>query len=355
MANREYCIISDFRADIESATDFLISKQFLRCIELCNTIIYRGKETGLILSDVQNSSLRSSVELEQIRDSDIGAPVRGSSLLLKDSEQLVDHVEEFSTPKCPDGTDAVVENRDWESKLCGLVNSAVVLSIQAYAELNQWNDVIPFIRRVYDDVENCPPKVIHMCLLLYAKVKEYIQCHALAKIWLQCPKNYKLSEYKDVAEVYVTKILMSTHRFDMIPKVINNCGGLTSREKEEMLDNFKKSEKIETSAQTQLVSTDHSESHLPNEENSGIVNSTGLTGVSDDLISYGSTLLKKLFRTLSRERIKKIWKVILMTAVAIFAFLHTQYGDFTTNLNRAMVVWEGVLKVFRSMFGNDQP
>ncbi|KAK6175508.1 hypothetical protein SNE40_013960 [Patella caerulea] len=350
MANHEYCLISDFRADIESATDFLISKQFLRCIEMCNTIIYRGKETGLILSDVQISSLRSSFELEQNRDSKTGAPVRENSLHLRESEELIYHVDEFSTPKCPDGTDSLVENRDCESKLRGLVNSAVVLSIQAYAELNQWNDVIPFIRRVYDDVENCPPKVIHMCLLLYAKVKEYIQCHALAKIWLQCPKNYKLSEYKDVAEVYVTKILMTTHRYDMIPKVINSCDGLTCREKEAMLDNFKKSEKIETSAQTRLMSTDHSESHQLNEENSDSVNST-----EDDLITYGSALLKKLLQTLSRERIKKIWKVILMTAVAIFAFLHTQYGDFTTNLNRAMVVWEGVLKVFRSMFGYDQP
>ncbi|XP_060084368.1 peroxisome assembly protein 26-like [Ylistrum balloti] len=64
-----------------------------------------------------------------------------------------------------------------------------ILAVQAYAELNQWQQVMPFVQQVFGSVEDCPYKVMHLCILLHSKIKEYTQCYALSSVWLKHPGN----------------------------------------------------------------------------------------------------------------------------------------------------------------------
>ena len=42
------------------------------------------------------------------------------------------------------------------------IESLCLLCIQAFAELNSWQDVLPYIQNVYSGIEGCPSAVIRL-------------------------------------------------------------------------------------------------------------------------------------------------------------------------------------------------
>ena len=48
---------------------------------------------------------------------------------------------------------------------CLAKEALCVIASQAYAELNRWQEVVPFITQPYDGIEDCPPKVVQLGLV----------------------------------------------------------------------------------------------------------------------------------------------------------------------------------------------
>ena len=42
------------------------------------------------------------------------------------------------------------------------IESLCLLCIQAFAELNSWQDVLPYVQNVYSGIEGCPSAVIRL-------------------------------------------------------------------------------------------------------------------------------------------------------------------------------------------------
>jgi len=42
------------------------------------------------------------------------------------------------------------------------MEALVALAIQAYAELNRWQEVLPFVTQVYNGLEDCPAFVAQL-------------------------------------------------------------------------------------------------------------------------------------------------------------------------------------------------
>ncbi|CAG2216018.1 PEX26 [Mytilus edulis] len=76
-----------------------------------------------------------------------------------------------------------------------IVEALCIVGIQAYAELNHWQQVLPYVQNVYTSIEECPFRVVQLCVLLHAKVEEYSQCYAIASIWLKDVKNPNDPDY----------------------------------------------------------------------------------------------------------------------------------------------------------------
>ena len=42
------------------------------------------------------------------------------------------------------------------------VECLCIVAIQAYAELNRWQEVLPFITQLYSGIEDCPAKIVQL-------------------------------------------------------------------------------------------------------------------------------------------------------------------------------------------------
>ncbi|KAI0219977.1 hypothetical protein LSAT2_028535 [Lamellibrachia satsuma] len=106
-----------------------------------------------------------------------------------------------------------------------------VLAIQSYAELNQWEQVLPFVTEQYSGIEQCTSSVVQLCILLHAQVQDYATCTAIAHIWLHHPDNCHRHDYAVVSELFITHVLIPQRRWEDIPAFIDSCSGLDAKTK----------------------------------------------------------------------------------------------------------------------------
>ena len=48
-----------------------------------------------------------------------------------------------------------------------VMNTLVAIAIQAYAELNRWLEVVPFVSQTYNGLEDCPPLIAKLWLVFF--------------------------------------------------------------------------------------------------------------------------------------------------------------------------------------------
>ncbi|KAK2152330.1 hypothetical protein LSH36_333g03035 [Paralvinella palmiformis] len=111
-----------------------------------------------------------------------------------------------------------------------------VLAIQAYAELDRWQEVLPFVTSIYMTLEEVPANIIQLCILLHASMKDYLTCAALANVWLRNPKNYcpeSEDKYLETIDIYVGHVLIPANRWDDMQTFLDNCPGLSPERKDQ--------------------------------------------------------------------------------------------------------------------------
>ena len=42
------------------------------------------------------------------------------------------------------------------------VEALVAIAVQAFAELNRWREVLPFVAQTYNGIEDCPSLIAHL-------------------------------------------------------------------------------------------------------------------------------------------------------------------------------------------------
>ncbi|XP_062615729.1 peroxisome assembly protein 26-like isoform X2 [Saccostrea cucullata] len=113
-----------------------------------------------------------------------------------------------------------------------------VLAVQAHAERNTWQEVLPFVQKVYGDIEHSPAAVLQLCLLLYAKLQDYPQCQALANIWLRNQDNFTDPEYPHIVDIYVQHAMFPRKLHSLVPAFLDTCHGLSASQKQQMIQQY---------------------------------------------------------------------------------------------------------------------
>ncbi|KAF6041436.1 PEX26 [Bugula neritina] len=88
----------------------------------------------------------------------------------------------------------------------------IVILIQAFAELERWEEVLPYITDYYQGIENVSAYVLKLCLLLHARVREYSICSAIYNIWMRANAQ-SWSDQEDISmlvDVYIKHVLIPT-------------------------------------------------------------------------------------------------------------------------------------------------
>ena len=75
-------------------------------------------------------------------------------------------------------------------------------------------------------------------MLLYAKVEEFSQCHAITSVWLRCKDNSSRTGYAEVASLYIEHVMVPQGRYTLIPNFLDSCTVLESDVKQSLVEKY---------------------------------------------------------------------------------------------------------------------
>ncbi|XP_067935403.1 peroxisome assembly protein 26-like [Watersipora subatra] len=135
----------------------------------------------------------------------------------------------------------------------------IVIIVQAYAELDRWQEVLPCITQHYSGIENVSPNVLKVCLLLHAKVQEFSTCSALYNIWTSSREGREVndSDLEMLLDIYVTQTLLQAGKSSQITEVVQSSQ-LSQDTKERLIATYS-----ELVRETQLAEETASTTALP--------------------------------------------------------------------------------------------
>ncbi|ELT89370.1 hypothetical protein CAPTEDRAFT_197986 [Capitella teleta] len=108
-------------------------------------------------------------------------------------------------------------------RIASIRDSLCLIAIQALAELNRWQEVVPYVTKTYSGMEECPVQIIQACLLLHHHVRDLSTCSVLANIWLRKPSNMALDDYVLVLDTYLFQVLYNVSRWDEMLATVELC------------------------------------------------------------------------------------------------------------------------------------
>ncbi|XP_046583055.1 peroxisome assembly protein 26-like [Haliotis rubra] len=225
------------------------------------------------------------------------------------------------------------------------VDSLCIVTIQAFAELDQWDAVLPFVQRIYKNIDNCPVRIIQLCLLLHVKVKEYIKCHAIAKTWLQKDRNRQCPQYSDVVKLYVQRVLVPLGAYNLIPQLVDSCQGLGDAEKDAMLSPMRALHS--DAGKTARGGITHSLAEPEEEKNITRQETRARRGFAHlELVKSLRRVSNKLLQWVGRLRLSPAWRLVFLVTLAALAFVNSFNSDMMTGYGRLMTMVTSATKLW---------
>ncbi|XP_066285144.1 peroxisome assembly protein 26-like isoform X2 [Branchiostoma lanceolatum] len=100
-----------------------------------------------------------------------------------------------------------------------LAESLSVVAVQAFAELNRWQEVLPFVQDVFG-VDKISPQVLQLCIALHAKMQDFAPITMVMEAWLAAPGNQETEGLTTVAETFILLVLLPHRKFDDIRALV---------------------------------------------------------------------------------------------------------------------------------------
>ncbi|XP_060588071.1 peroxisome assembly protein 26-like [Ruditapes philippinarum] len=226
-----------------------------------------------------------------------------------------------------------------------------VLCIQALAEMNKWQDVLPLIQDVYNNIELCPSLVIQLCILLHARVKEYSQCHALASLWLRNEDNSYKPGYDRVAALYIEHVMLPQDRFLLVPQFLNSCTFLTQDMKDKMLKHCEKlNVKLQEDSKSKNTETSKEKDAVCDEEEPKNIEESE-SSIMKHMKYFGCLLASKL----SFPAPDILWKIaVAIVSCCVLAKIYLK-GNSSLYLGKLTLIWQYMLTTLKAIFTPYRP
>ncbi|XP_067684349.1 peroxisome assembly protein 26-like [Haliotis asinina] len=225
------------------------------------------------------------------------------------------------------------------------VDSLCIVMIQAFAELDQWDAVLPFVQKIYKNIDSCPVRIIQLCLLLHVKVKEYLKCHAIAETWLHNDRNRQCPQYSDVVKLYVQRVLVPLGAYNLIPQLVDSCQGLSDAEKDAMLSPMRAmhsdSGKTARGEKPHFLAEPGEEKNTTRQETKRRRRFAHL-----ELVKSLWRVSNKLLQWVGRLRLTPAWRLIFVVTLAALAFVNSFNSDMMTGYGRLMTMVTSATKLW---------
>lgn len=213
--------------------------------------------------------------------------------------------------------------RVYEESLC-------ILAIQAYAELDQWQYVEPFLTHCYGTPAAYPVKVVQLCLLLYSKVHSYAIAEGVALQWLAYPNNqlqHTSTQYCSILELFVSQVLLPQGKVEEAYQLVERTECLRPETKLGFLKHLKEV-KERLDAQTKEQDAEDTRSAL---------------------MKFVDKIGQLVARFFPKAIYRQIQKLAVMGLILYLILFKTNL-DLSSSISHAAVLWSGVARIWYSLF-----
>jgi len=241
-----------------------------------------------------------------------------------------------------------------------VIEASAALGIQALAETNQWEQAIAFICEVYGAVHLCPPRIIQVCILLHAHVKEYLPCHSLVQKWFENPHNKNNKQCAQVIKIYSCHILHPTGCVETLRDLVQSCDVLSEDEKASLLQwhKIEKVPELDDVCKTKSLpckegmssnpcdppldlDTHYQDGREGSYDNNLDVNKSPHYSFNDFFEGCYKQLVSFLKAKLAPWQQRMC--LLFMAVLAIMSLIQSQSGDPVSSLGRLVILWRTFL------------
>lgn len=240
-----------------------------------------------------------------------------------------------------------------------VIEASAALGIQALAETNLWEQAIAFICEVYGSVHLCPPRIIQVCILLHAHVKEYLPCHSLVQQWFENPHNRNNKQCAQVIKIYSSHILHPTGCVETLRDLVQSCHVLSESEKASLLQCHKieKVTELDDVSKTKSLPCKEGMSSKPCDPlDLDKHYEDGQEGRNDDYLDVSKPpyySINDIFEGCYKQLVSFLkaklapWQqrmcLLFMAVLAVISLIQSQSGDPVSSLGRLVILWRTFL------------
>ncbi|XP_072177629.1 peroxisome assembly protein 26-like [Diadema setosum] len=213
------------------------------------------------------------------------------------------------------------------------LESVCILAMQAYAELDRWDQVQPFLLSCYGEISKLPPKIVLMCILLFSKVRNFAAAEAFSAQWLRAQNGWSMNQYCSVLELYIKRVYLTQGRWRQAREYVEANDVLSPDRKMRYL-------KFLTEMQQQQP------------KNGAGDGSEKCSRPGNILLSLFQKLRSFFVSHLSPTATNGLHRIQNLAIISVFLYLllFRSNTSIPTGASHASAVWTSVIGVWRSLF-----
>lgn len=214
------------------------------------------------------------------------------------------------------------------------LESMCILAMQAYAELDRWDQALPFLLSCYGDISKLPPRIVLMCILLFSKVRSFNEAESFSSQWLKAQNGWSINQYCSVLEMYIKRVYITQGQWKAAREYVETNTVLSPERKMRYLKYL---------AELQQQKESSSTNSCKNAKHSSPGNL---------LLSLFQKLRSFFVARLSPSASTGLHRIQNLAIISVFLYLllFRSNTSIPTGASQASVVWRSLQGVWRSLF-----
>ncbi|XP_033098717.1 peroxisome assembly protein 26-like isoform X2 [Anneissia japonica] len=179
------------------------------------------------------------------------------------------HLDEENEASCRNSHIEKRKHRQKKPHFSDLMKECLcIIAVQALAEMNRWQDVLPFLQSQYGPVQQLPAKLVQLCMLLHVHINKHQEAEVLYKQYSTLStKKISSEQHTQLTELLFSHVLFPQEKWTEAAKVIESDCILRTDKKLALLKVLKEKERCQKRESGSIVSQSIVEDTEPMREN----------------------------------------------------------------------------------------
>ncbi|XP_071960213.1 uncharacterized protein [Antedon mediterranea] len=224
-----------------------------------------------------------------------------------------------------------------------------IIGVQALAEMSRWQDVLPFLQTQYGPVQQFPPKLVQLCMVLNVHVDNHKQAQEIYKQYSnQSARKLSSEQHTHFIELLFAHVLFPQEKWTEAVKIIETDQILKTDKKLALLKILREKEKYQKCESG--VAGDDKSNAVEDAVESQSEGHRGHNRLSGNVLFL---MASKVSRFVCRWIPKTYWSQlgsVAMVGLCAYLVLVRNNSDLSTWQSYTVALWFSISRLWQTMF-----